>query len=249
MPWTHGEATLQRVVPALAFRKCRPDEAKRGVQTRSDGRRGRENRPGWIHFHKHWQVRACGCHIAGFQSPVAAELALHADVVMLHNRSCEFPSPADEGDAGWKARGSGDALQGIGELRGGDGEREIHLSERLEWWGERAVLEEVALAGDGVIEESPSGADAGATGAEGVPNGGEARRKIVGIGVVGAPRCARIAGVDEPGRCRRVLGRLLGRMEGRQMVLRFGEGLIHFIAQTECEREPLVEAELVLRVA
>ena len=134
------------------------------------------------------------------------------------------------------ANGGADTLQ-----------REVDFGQRLERRRERAVLEEVALSGQRVVEQPPRRAHRRAAVAAHVPHRGEPRRDVVLVGRIGASRHAGVARVDEAGRCGREHRRLLPGVERVQMILRLGERLVHLVADAVVQRDAR-DPEFVLPV-
>ena len=76
-------------------------------------------------------------------------------------------------------------------------QREVDLGERLERRRERAVLKEVALSGQRVVEQAPRRTDARVPSPFG-SHVAESRRDVVLVGLVRAVRHARVARIDRP---------------------------------------------------
>ena len=75
--------------------------------------------------------------------------------------------------------------------------RRVDLDERRERRREHAVLEEVPLPGERVVEDPPRAAERRPAVALRIPHRAEPRREVVLVGRVSAARHARVAGIDQ----------------------------------------------------
>ena len=169
---------------------------------------------------------------------------LDGRVVVIRVRRLEIVGPADHDEA-WRKIGRG-AGRGIQRALQGHGSRRVDLQERGKRRRQHAVLEEVALPGERVVEQSPRRAHRRSAVAVDVPHGAEPRREIVLVGCVGAAGYAWIAGIDEPGRRVRELHRLLTRMERVQRIVDVDERRRHLVPHAVIQRQPRRRPELVL---
>ena len=91
--------------------------------------------------------------------------------------------------------------------------RVVHLDQRRERRRQHAVLEEVALPGERVVEHAPRRAHARLARRRSDPTPAPSRGAKLFLSVGSAARHARVAGIDEPGRRGRETRRLLAGVE------------------------------------
>ena len=248
VPWPHPRARLQRVVPRSGGGEGRSNETERREDTRADPRDRRQDRSRRIHLHEDRQVPAARTDVARLDAPPGANLPLHRRVVLLHDRGREVRTPTDEDEPGGKSGRAGHALKRVGKRRRGHLQRKVHLGQRLKRRRQRAVLEEVALSRQRVVEHAPGAADARASIALRIPHRRDPRRHVVRVSRIRAARDAGIAGIHEPGRRGRERLRLLAGMKRVQVILPLSERLIDLVAHAVAQGD-VRDTEFVLSVA
>ena len=152
-------------------------------------------------------------------------------VVVLRQRGRERGPQPMKMSPGGKPGAPADARERSAKCGADEVQRVVHLGQRLERRRQRPVLEEVALPRRRVVEQPPAAADDGLPAPLHVPDAADARRDVVPVGLVGAARHARIAGIDEPGRRRRKARRLLAGVERVQLVAALDERRGALVAQ------------------
>ena len=161
--------------------------------------------------------------------------------------SKSVPQPMNVKPGGKLVGATADRGQRILQRQGG--RRRVDFDERRERRREHAVLEEVALAGERVVEDAPRGAQARAAGARRIPGQAHARREVVLVRLVGAARHALVARIDQTERRLREPRRLLAGAERVERVVRVDERHRHLVAHAEVQRHVRARPELVLDVA
>ncbi len=159
----------------------------------------------------------------------------------------ELLPPADDRQV-WREGGgaAGHGGKGIAQ-RDGRGRR-VDLDERRERRCKDAVLEEVSLADERVVENPPRGPDGRRRAPAHVPYGAEPRCDVVPVGGVRASRNSGVARIDEPdGRIRKPDG-LHARVKRVEGVVLVHEGLRELVPHTRAHRQARSGAPLVLRI-
>ena len=166
---------------------------------------------------------------------------------MVRIRRLELVAPADDGQCRreWIRR-SRHRGQRIGQR---DRRRRVELNQRRERRRQHAALEEIALAGERVVEDAERRANAGAAVTGRVPRHRQARRDVVLVSGDDATRDVRVARIDQTGGRRRELLRSNTGVEAANGVVLVDERRRQFIAHAEAQRQLRREAELVLRVS
>ena len=166
---------------------------------------------------------------------------------MIGVRRLEVVAPADDRQGrGERIGWPGDRGQRVGQR---DRRRRIQLDQRCERRRQHAALEEIALAGQRVVEHADCRSHAGLAVAERVPGQRNPRGHVVLVGGDDAARHVGVARIHQPGRRGGVLLRSHPGAETADRVVLVDERHRQLVANAQAQRELRRDAELVLRIA